>query len=172
MSAAVPTERPARRLLMGACEALAVAGGIALLGTMATMMITVVGAPFNKPLLGDSELVELLGGIAVFLFLPYCHLRGGNVIVDFFTQPLPQRAKDWLDALMNLVFTCVAIVLMWRLIEGWIAAVERDKRSMFLQLPDAWGYALGTFGMALWIVVCAYVAWEKFERARLGSKAQ
>lgn len=169
MSIAAQTERPARRMLMRACEALAIAGGIALLGTMLTMMITVAGAPFNRPLLGDSELVELLGGIAVFLFLPYCHLRGGNVMVDFFTQPLPRRAQDWLDALMNVVFMGVAIVLMWRLIEGWIAAVDRDKRSMFLQLPDAWGYAFGALGMALWIVVCAYIAWEKFERARRGA---
>lgn len=141
-------------------------GGAALLGVMLTMMITVVGNAFGAPLLGDSEIVELLGGIAVFAFLPYCHLRGANVFVDFFTKPLPERAKAWLDAAMNVLFAAVAVLLTWRLIEGGIGVYERDKRSMFLQLPDWWAYAIGAVAMLLWIAVCVLVAWEGMQRAR------
>ena len=148
------------------CEAWGLVGGIALLGTMATMMATVVGGAFGRPVLGDSEIVELLGGICVFTFLPYCHLRGANVLVDFFTKPLPARITGWLDAAMNLVFAAVALILTWRLIEGGIGAYERGKRSMFLQLPDAWGYAMGALSMLLWIAVCVFVAWESTQRAR------
>ena len=147
-------------------ERVALVGGIALLGAMLTMIATVVGAAFGKPLLGDSEIVELLGGITVFTFLPYCHLRGSNVIVDFFTQRLSGRAQDWLDAVMNLVFAAVAVALTWRLIEGGITAYERDKRSMFLQLPDWWGYAIGAIAMLLWIAVCLFIAWERLQQAR------
>lgn len=141
-------------------------GGIALLGVMMTMIATVTGAAFGKPLLGDSEIVELLGGITVFTFLPYCHLRGSNIIVDFFTQRLPERACDWLDAAMNLVFAAVAVVLTWRSLEGGITAFERDKRSMFLQLPDWWGYSIGGVAMVLWIAVCLFIAWERVQQAR------
>jgi len=148
------------------CEAWGLAGGVALLGAMATMLATVVGNAFGRPLLGDSEIVELLGGIAVFAFLPYCQLRGANVFVDFFTRPLPDAAKAWLDAAMNLVFALVAIVLTWRLAEGGLAAWERDRRSMFLQLPDWWGYVAGFASMLLWIAVCLYVAWTSAQRAR------
>jgi TRAP-type C4-dicarboxylate transport system permease small subunit len=155
-----------RNLLLRVCEAWGLIGGFALLGTVLTMMATVVGAAFGTPVLGDSEIVELLGGIAVFAFLPYCHLRGANVFVDFFTKPLPARARAWLDAAMNLIFAAVAIVLTWRLIEGGLAAHERGKRSMFLQLPDAWGYSIGALSMVLWIVVCLYVAWESTQQAR------
>ena len=155
-----------RQFLLQLCEAWGLVGGIALLGAMATMMATVVGAAFGKPVLGDSEIVELLGGIAVFTFLPYCHLRGANVFVDFFTRPLPEPAKAWLDALMNVAFALVAALLTWRLIEGGLGAYERSKRSMFLQLPDWWGYAIGGISMTLWIAVCLYVAWESTLRAR------
>jgi len=157
---------PARRFLTRLSERVALIGGIALLGAMLTMIATVVGAAFGRPLLGDSEIVELLGGITVFTFLPYCHLRGSNVIVDFFTQRLPERAQDWLDATMNLVFATVAVALTWRLIEGGITAYERDKRSMFLQLPDWWGYSIGAIAMLLWIAVCLFIAWERLQQAR------
>jgi TRAP-type C4-dicarboxylate transport system permease small subunit len=159
-------ESAARRFLMKVCERVALVGGYALLGTMATMLVTVVGASFDHPLLGDSEIVELLGGIAVFAFLPYCHLRGANVIVDYFTQPLPRAARDWLDAVMNAAFAGVALLLTWRLIDGGITAFERNRRSMFLQLPDWWGYAAGTVAMILWVIVCVFVAWEGTKRAR------
>jgi TRAP-type C4-dicarboxylate transport system permease small subunit len=159
-------ESGAHRFLMRVCERVAFVGGIALLGTMATMLVTVVGAAFNHPLLGDSEIVEFLGGIAVFAFLPYCHLRGANIIVDYFTQPLPEAARAWLDALMNAVFAAVAALLTWRLIEGGVTAFERNRRSMFLQLPDWWGYAVGGAAMILWVVVCVFVAWERAQQAR------
>lgn len=154
------------RALARLCEAWGLAGGVALLGAMATMLATVGGGMLGRPLLGDSEIVELLGGIAVFAFLPYCHLRGANVFVDFFTRPLPERVKAWLDAAMNLVFALVAIVLTWRLAEGGIGAYERDRRSMFLQLPDWWGYVAGFLSMLLWVAVCLYVAWTSAQRAR------
>lgn len=155
-----------RRTLERAAALLGLVGGAALLGVMATMMITVVGNAFGAPLLGDSEIVELLGGIAVFAFLPYCQLRGANVFVDFFTKPLPDRAKAWLDAAMNLVFAAVAVILTWRLVEGGIGVYERDKRSMFLQLPDWWAYGVGAVAMLLWIATCLLIAWEGVQRAR------
>jgi TRAP-type C4-dicarboxylate transport system permease small subunit len=87
--------------------------------------------------------------------------------VDFFTKPLPERTQRWLDAAMNVVFAAVVVILAWRLLEGGLGAYERSKRSMFLQLPDWWGYAIGALSMALWIAVCLLVAWESMQQARL-----
>jgi TRAP-type C4-dicarboxylate transport system permease small subunit len=146
---------------------MALAGGIALLGAMVVLLATVVGAAFGSPLLGDSELVELLVGMAVFAFLPYCQLRGSNVIVDFFTQPLPPRARHWLDAVMGVVFIFVAAVLTWRMVEGGITAWERSRRSMFLQLPDWWGYVVAVVAMILWVAVCMWTTYLSMRRACL-----
>ena len=148
------------------CEHVAVAGGAALLAAMAVLVATVVSGTFGRPVLGDSELVEFFCSVAVFAFLPYCQLRGANVIVDFFSRPLPARARNWLDAVMGIAFTGVAAVLAWRLAEGGLTAYERAKRSMFLQLPEWWGYAIGVVAMALWVVVCAWTTYESVRRAR------
>lgn len=133
---------------------------------MLVLVATVIGAAFGRPILGDSEIVELLVGVAVFAFLPYCQLRGANVIVDFFTQPLPKRAQHGLDALMGVAFILVAAILTWRLIEGGLTAYERSRRSMFLQLPDWWGYALGAIAMVVWVAVCVLTTYVSLQRAR------
>ncbi len=148
------------------CEHVAVAGGAALLAAMGVLVATVASGAFGRPVLGDSELVEFFCSVAVFAFLPYCQLRGANVIVDFFSRPLPARARDWLDTVMGIAFTGVAAVLAWRLAEGGLTAYERAKRSMFLQLPEWWGYAIGVVAMALWVVVCAWTTYESVQRAR------
>ena len=132
---------------------------------MLVLVATVIGGAFGRPILGDSELVELLCGIAVFAFLPYCQLRGANVIVDFFSQPLPLRARHWLDVVMGSVFVLVALVLTWRLAEGGLTAWEHARKSMFLQLPDWWGYLVGTIAMLLWVVVCVWTTYASVKRA-------
>lgn len=145
---------------------MALLGGFAMLAAMLVLVATVAGGAFGRPILGDSELVELLVGIAVFAFLPYCQLRGSNVIVDFFSQPLPARARHGLDALMGVAFVCVALILTWRMAEGGLTAWERSRKSMFLQLPDWWGYALGVLAMLLWIAVCCLTTYLSFAKAK------
>lgn len=155
----------ARQRMDKVCRGLALVGGAALVITMAVVMGSVVGAQFGKPILGDTEIVDQLTGILVFCFLPYCHLHGGNVMVDFFTRSLPKRANHFLDALMNAVFALVATVITWRLMVGGISAYTRDQRSMFLNLPEWVVYAVGSVASVLWITVILFVAWEHGMRA-------
>jgi len=136
-----------------------------MLAAMLVLVATVVGGTFGQPILGDSEIVELLVGAAVFAFLPYCQLRGSNVIVDFFSQPLPLRARHWLDVGMGIAFIFVAAILTWRMLDGGLTAWERSRRSMFLQLPDWWGYLVGVVAMLLWIAVCVWTTYLSFKRA-------
>lgn len=159
-------ESAGRRRLDRVCRGMALVGGVALIITMVVIMASVIGAQFGKPILGDTEIVDQLTGILVFCFLPYCHLHGGNVMVDFFTRPLPKRVNHLLDAVMNLVFALVAAVITWRLMVGGVSAYTRDQRSMFLNLPEWVVYALGSVASVLWIVVILFVAWECAQRAR------
>lgn len=155
-----------RRFLAGVCRRVAFLGGVALLGAMLLIVASVIGGVFKAPVLGDTEIVELLVAIAVFAFLPYCHLQGGNVIVDFFARPLPRAARDWLDAATNAAFAVVAGFLAWRLVAGGISSFVRDQRGMFLQLPEWPIYALGSAACVLWIAVIAHSAYECTLRAR------
>ena len=160
---------PTTRRLEHLCLAFAWLGGAALMAAMAVIVISVIGAQFGHPVLGDTEIVDQLTGILVFCFLLYCHLKGGNILVDFFTKPLPQRALNALDAFMNLLFAVVAAVLAWRLAAGGISAYQRDQRSMFLGLSEWWVYAIGGVAMLLWIVVIAHSAWLAWCRASGGA---
>ena len=144
-------------------------GGAALIAVMMVIMMSVIGAQFGKPILGDSEIVDQLTGVLVFCFLPYCHLHGGNVMVDFFTRPLPRRVNHALDAVMNLLFAIVAAMITWRLAAGGVSAYTRDQRSMFLNLPEWTVYALGSVACILWVAVILFVAWEAVQRVRTGS---
>lgn len=155
-----------RRVLDGICRRVALLGGAALLAAMLIIVASVAGGLFKVPILGDTEMVDLLVAIAVFCFLPYCHLHGGNVIVDFFARPLPRQARDWLDAASNAVFALVAAFLAWRLAAGGISSYARDQRGMFLQIPEWPIYLAGSVACLLWIAVIAYSAYECALRAR------
>ena len=146
-------------------ELLAAAGGFALLAVMMVELVSVVGGLLGKPLLGDSEIVEMLCGIAIACFMPYCQLRGGNVIVDFFTMKLSRRTRDWIDAFMNLAVAFVIAILTWRLIDGAFTQFERERMSMFLRVPQWWGYSAAAIAAVVWTIACAATALQKIRAA-------
>jgi TRAP-type C4-dicarboxylate transport system permease small subunit len=72
----------------------------------------------SRPVPGDYDLIGILCGCAIFSFLPYCQLKGGNVLADFFTQAAPARVRAALDAGGNVLFLAAAIMFTWRLYYG------------------------------------------------------
>lgn len=153
---APPTD-PFGKTLYAISVAIAVAGGMITLLVMILTVVSVVGrGALNAPLLGDSEVVEVGIAIAIFSFLPYCQIRGANVIVDFFTMRMNPRSRAALDAVMNAVcFVCVA-VLTWRLAVGGLAAFRGGDNSMFLRIPLWWGYLAGFVVSVVWSLTCLY----------------
>lgn len=149
-------------LLYRAAEWFAAAGGLAL---FAALLVTVASVVSNdlvgRPILGDTEIVEMLMGIAVAAFMPWCQVRGANVIVDFFTMKFPKRVNDAIDAFAYVVFAVIVAVLTWRLVEGTFTQYERERVSMFLKLPQWWGYALASVSAVLWVLVCLRTAWDR-----------
>lgn len=144
----------------------AIAGGLLLMLAMLTTVASVLtNGLFGKPILGDTEIVEALVGVAVAAFLPWCQVRGANVIVDFFTMRLSPRATGALDALAYVTFAIVAGVLTWRLIDGAVTQYDRERVSMFLKIPVWWGYGLASIACVLWVLVCARTAWDKAKLA-------
>ena len=147
-------------------EWFAAAGGLAL---FAALLVTVASVVSNdlvgRPILGDTEIVEMLMGIAVAAFMPWCQVRGANVIVDFFTMKFPKRVNDAIDAFAYLVFAVIVAVLTWRLVEGTFTQYERERVSMFLKLPQWWGYALASVSAVLWVLVCLRTAWDRARSA-------
>ena len=155
-----------RGLLTGVAEAFAVIGGVALLGVVAVTLVSVVGGSlFGTPLLGDTEIVELLIGGAIACFMPYCQVRGAHVIVDFFTMKAPDRVKAAVDGVMMLMVALIVAILTERLIQGTIDQYTRERVSMFLRLPQWWGYAVAAAAAVVWTAVTVATAWDSLRRA-------
>ncbi len=103
----------------------------------------------SRPIQGDVELTQFAIAIAISLALPWCQLRGGNIIVDFFTQRLPARANLTLDALGSLLVAAMCALLAWRTTVGAVAVRDASETSMILGLPMWWVYASLAPGLAL-----------------------
>jgi len=157
------------RALYEASVVIAVIGGLITLVVTALTVVSVVGrGVFNDPLLGDSEVVEVGIAVAIFSFLPYCQMRGANVIVDFFTMGASTRTRAFLDMVMNATFFICVAVLTWRLAVGGLAAFRNGDNSMFLRIPLWWGFFAGFLVSIVWCLSCLYVT-LRFGRVMLGS---
>ena len=122
-----------------------------------------------KPVQGDFELVQIGCAIAVALFLPWCQLKGGNIIVDFFTAKAAQRTQSRLDALGALTVTIVLGILAWRTAVGAISIKAGGETSMLMGLPIWMAYAGMVPGLALGAVAGVVSALEHWRKAARGA---
>ena len=153
-------------LLRRACEATALAGGVLLLCAMLFVSANVVSAAvFGAPVLGDTEVVELLGAVAISAFLPYCHLERANVIIELIERLVAARVTALLDFAASVLFSVVAAIVLWRLIAGGIDAHMADDATMFLRIPLAIGYLGAILPCTLWVVVALHVNVVQWRRA-------
>lgn len=142
-------------LVRRTAEALALFGGALLLMAALASALSITGRGlFASPLPGDYELVELACAAAIFLFLPYCHLVRGHVVVDFALAWAPESLQRALDRLINLVFAAVSFVLLWRLVAGGLDMVRFGETSMILAIPLWIGFVPGAIGLATLGAIC------------------
>ena len=155
-----------RARLTRLAELAALAGGGLLMLAVGVTCASVLRGVFGQPILGDSEVVEMSLGVAVALCLPWGEMRGAHVIVDVFTARLPRRGIAGLDAVMRAAVALIAAVLAVQLATGAHGQWDRERETMFLQIPYWWGYALAALGLLLWTVTAGFVAAERFAEAR------
>ena len=142
-------------------KAFAFAGGAVLVAMLGMSVSSIAGrAIFNSPIPGDFELVQLACAISIAAFLPWCQLRRGNIIVDFFTTRLPARAQSVLDALGALLLAAVMALVAWRAGLGAEAVYASGERAMISRVPQWIGYAAIVPSLALTSLVALYTAWE------------
>ena len=155
-----PTD-PTGVLLFRLCRAFALAGGLVLVAMMLMSLVSIIGrAVFNQPLPGDYELVQLGCAIAVAAFLPFCQMRGGHVLVDFFTANSRPAVRAALDTLGALLLGLAAAVLTWRLAAGAIGMRVANDQTTILEIPTWWAMALMVPSFALFAAAGFYTAWQ------------
>ena len=115
-------------------DRLALAGGILMLALAVLVTVSVLKrwlTPQGVP--GDFELMQIGLALAVFAFMPWCQLRGGNLFVDTFTGRLPPGLQRRLDGLWTLVYAAVAAAIAVMMAAGAVETLATE--------PAAWCWA-------------------------------
>ncbi len=138
------------------CRIFAGIGGLTLLAMMLMTVASVtLRGVIGRPISGDFELVEMGSAIAIFCFLPWCQISGGNVLVDFFTQKTGPRVNHLLEALGDLLYLLIAALLLWRMWYGAAEMREYGEQTMVLRLPIWTSFIIILPAMALLVATCA-----------------
>jgi TRAP-type C4-dicarboxylate transport system permease small subunit len=90
----------------------------------------------GRTISGDFELVGAAAGGAIALFLPWCQVRRGNIIVDFFTTRASAAAQDRMDRLGALLFAAMLGLMAWRTSLGGLNAWRSNSGTMMMGFPE------------------------------------
>lgn len=150
---------PLQRGLGAICTALAVSGGLVILGAAAAVTYSVVSSALGGGAVrGEFEMIELACAVSVSLFLPLCQLRRGHVMVDVFTAALPRKANRGLDTLWLMLLAAVWAFLCVRLFHGMVDLRGYGDRTMLLRVPLWWAYLPAIAGTGLSALVAGLSA--------------
>ena len=138
------------RVLSQLARACAILAGVLLVCITALTVTSVIGrSVFGSAINGDFELAGFAAGAAVALFMPWCQLRRGNIIVDFFTVRASPRSRDAMDRFGALLLGLVMAFMTWRTTLGGLNAWNTGSGSMMLGFPEWVVYLLMVPALAL-----------------------
>jgi TRAP-type C4-dicarboxylate transport system permease small subunit len=87
-------------------------------------------------LVGDFELTGVATGAAIALFMPWCQVRRGNIIVDFFTAKASEATNQRLDRFGALLLALTFALLAWRTTLGAMNSWTTGSESQILGFPE------------------------------------
>ena len=164
------TERPNDkfgRFLYDLAYILAILGGIILVIVILINFVSILSRiVFLNPLVGDFELVEIGSAIAISSFLPLCHLKKGNVIVDFITAKLNFKKIAFLDCVSSIIYGLIALFFTWRMFFGANDMFNYQEETMLLQFPVWIPFLPVTFSFGLLSLCCLYTFYRELILSR------
>lgn len=168
MPTAAQTDHPATETALKVLELLAkicaVAAGVLLTGITLMTCVSVAGRnTTGATLVGDFELTGVAAGAAIALFLPWCQITRGNIIVDFFTATLSARTNERLDRFGALLLGLAMLLLSWRTALGGLNAWQTRSGTMMLGFPEWIVYACMLPPLLLTGVIALWQAARGFE---------
>jgi TRAP-type C4-dicarboxylate transport system permease small subunit len=113
-------------------------------------------------IVGDFELSGAAAGAAIALFMPWCQLRRGHILVDFVTSGVSPAAQARLDRFGALLLGAVMALMTWRTALGGLSAWKTQAGSMMLGFPDWAVYAVMVPALALTTLIALVQAARGF----------
>lgn len=164
---------PVGRVLIFASKAGAMIGGTIFVALVAMSIVSIGGRKlFSAPVPGDVELLQLFAAIGASTFFAWCHLVGGDVKVDFFTQRLRPWVVHLLDAAGSFLVGAFGALIAWRTAAGALTVRSSGEETMILGLPQWWGPALMVPGFVLLGLAGFYMAARHVRAAMVAADAR
>ena len=130
------------KILENLAKLCAVLAGILLTGITLMTCVSLIGRnTTGATIVGDFELTGLAAGAAIALFMPFCQVRRGNIIVDFFTAKMSDRTNDTLDRLGAFLLAAAFVLLAWRTTLGGLNSFNTHSETQILGFPEWVTYA-------------------------------
>lgn len=125
------------KILENLAKSCAVLAGLLLTSITLMTCVSLIGRNTTGwTIVGDFELSGSAAGAAIALFMPWCQVRRGNIIVDFFTTRASAVTNAKLDRLGALVLAVCMGLLAWRSGIGGVSAWNTGAGSMMLGFPE------------------------------------
>lgn len=142
------------KILESLAKLCAILAGVLLTGITLMTCISLIGRnTVGWTIVGDFELSGAAAGAAIALFLPWCQVRRGNIIVDFFTAKASPRTNATLDRLGALLLALSMGLLAWRTAIGGVKAWDSKSGTMMIGFPEWIVYS----AMVPPLVLCALI---------------
>ena len=120
----------------------AIVAGLLLTGITLMTCLSLIGRnTTGTTLVGDFELTGLAAGAAIALFMPWCQVKRGNIIVDFFTSRLGAETNNRLDRIGALLLALLFALLAWRTTLGGLNSWSTNSETQILGFPEWMAYA-------------------------------
>jgi TRAP-type C4-dicarboxylate transport system permease small subunit len=120
----------------------AIAAGLLLTAITLMTCASLIGRnTTGATIVGDFELTGVATGAAIALFMPFCQIRRGNIIVDFFTASASQAVNHGLDRFGALLLALVFALLAWRTTLGGLNSYNTHSETQILGFPEWVTYA-------------------------------
>ena len=158
------------KLLQTLAKLCAIVAGVLLTVITLITCASVIGRnTTGSTLVGDFELTAVAAGAAIALFLPWCQIRRGNIIVDFFTANASPGLNAMLDRIGALLLGLVMALLTWRSTLGGINAWASQSGSMMLGFPEWLVFSFMVPPLALTALIGLWQALRGFPQAEEAS---
>jgi TRAP-type C4-dicarboxylate transport system permease small subunit len=143
----------------------AIAAGILLTAITLMTCASLIGRnTTGVSLTGDFELTGVVAGAAIALFMPFCQIQRGNIIVDFFTAKLSDQTNRGLDRFGALLLALVFALLAWRTVLGGMNSYSTNSETQILGFPEWTVYASMVPPFVLTSVIGFFQAFIGFPR--------
>jgi TRAP-type C4-dicarboxylate transport system permease small subunit len=140
-----------------------VAGALLTVITLMTCASLIGRNTTGWTIVGDFELSGAAAGAAIALFMPWCQIRRGNIIVDFFTARASASAQAGMDRLGALAIAAIFALLAWRSSLGGLNSYSYGSETQIMGFPEWVVYAVMVPAFALACLVALYQAAFGFE---------